>query len=306
MYGKYAIIITTYNRKQLLQECIDRVCQQTVPADSIIIVNNASTDGTNDYLEQFSLTDSRYDIINLPDNIGGAGGFAKGIECALQKSVDCVLLIDDDAMLADDFMEQLLKARQEHPQYKAFAGIVKANGKIDIAHRKNFSRVGLLPVNIKAEEYNKPYFECEVASFCGMLVDTDVIHKIGLPHAEYFIWHDDAEYSLRINQYSKFLTVTGAELVHKTKPVRTTGKRRYDWREYYAVRNRILMVREHGNVFDQIVNNIDLFINVIFRNWLFSMIKKDDYDWNYERRLVQEAIRNANSGQLKNVIIKNI
>lgn len=303
MYGKYAIIITTYNRKQLLQECIDRVCQQTVPADSIIIVNNASTDGTNDYLEQLSLTDGRYDIINLPDNIGGAGGFTKGIERAMQKSVDCVLLIDDDAMLADDFMEQLLKARQEHPQYKAFAGIVKANGKIDMAHRKNFSKVGLLPVNIKAEEYSKPYFECEVATFCGMLVDTDIIHTIGLPHAEYFIWHDDAEYSLRINQYSKFLTVTGAELVHKTKPVRTTGKRRYDWREYYAVRNRILMVREHGNVCDRMVNDIDLFINVIFRNWLFSMIKKDGYDWNYEKMLVDKAVRDAVKGKLDNQII---
>lgn len=159
-------------------------------------------------------------------------------------------------------------------------------------------------INCEKDKYNQPHFECEIASFCGMMIDISLIRQIGLPHAEYFIWHDDAEYSMRIRKYSKFLVVTDAVLNHKTKPVDKTGKRRYDWREYYAVRNRILMVREHGNIIDQIVNYANLFANVIFRNWLFGIIKKDDYDWKYEQLLVKRAIKNTRSDRLDNIIIK--
>ena len=303
---KYAIVIVTYNRRQLLEECVDKAYRQTIPAESIIIINNASTDGTQTYLEELTDENAIYDIINLSQNIGGAGGFSKGIERALQKDVESVLLIDDDAMLERDYMEKLLKARETHPNYQAFAGTVKVNDTIDTFHRRDVSRPGLFFKNCEEEKYSQPHFACEIASFCGMLVDIALIRKIGLPHAEYFIWHDDVEYSLRIKEHSKFLVITDAILNHKTKPANITGKRRYDWREYYAVRNRIVMVREHGNLVDRVINNIDLFVNVIFRNWLFSMIKKDGYNWKYERRLVREAIRNANSGQLKNVIIKNI
>ena len=302
----YAIVIVTYNRRQLLEECVDKAYRQTIPAESIIIINNASTDGTQTYLEELTDENAIYDIINLSQNIGGAGGFSKGIERALQKDVESVLLIDDDAMLERDYMEKLLKARETHPNYQAFAGTVKVNDTIDTFHRRDVSRPGLFFKNCEEEKYSQPHFACEIASFCGMLVDIALIRKIGLPHAEYFIWHDDVEYSLRIKEHSKFLVITDAILNHKTKPANITGKRRYDWREYYAVRNRIVMVREHGNLVDRVINNIDLFVNVIFRNWLFSMIKKDGYNWKYERRLVREAIRNANSGQLKNVIIKNI
>lgn len=301
---KYAIVIVTYNRKQLLQECVGKAYSQTIPAESIIIINNASTDGTQTYLEELSEESTVYDIINLPQNIGGAGGFSKGIERAVQKDIESMLLIDDDAMLEKDYMEKLLKARGIHPDYKAFAGTVKVNDTIDTFHRRNVSKPGLFFRNCEKEKYSQPHFECEIASFCGMMIDISLIRQIGLPHAEYFIWHDDAEYSLRIRKYSKFLVVTDAILNHKAKPVAKTGKRRYDWREYYAVRNRILMVKEHGNIIDQIINYVDLFANVIFRNWLFGIIKKDDYDWKYEQLLVKRAIKNTRSDRLVNIIIK--
>ena len=304
IYAKYAVVIVTYNREQLLQECVDNVENQTIAPDSIIIVNNASTDGTSDYLEKLKKKSEIVDIINLPQNLGGAGGFAKGIERALAKDVDCVLIIDDDAMIARDYMELILQARQHQPQYKAFAGILRTDGKIDTSHRRNLQKTGLMSKNCNEQEYEQPFFVCDVASFCGMVVDTSLIRQIGLPHAEYFIWFDDTEYSLRIHQYSKFLVVTAAELNHKTKNIAITHPRRYDWKDYYSVRNRLLMVREHGNLIDRATNFADLFIHVIFRNWLFSMIKKDHYDWKYEKYLVKSAICNARSSKLENIILK--
>ncbi len=290
---KYAIVIVTYNRKQLLHECIENVQKQTIQASSIIIINNASTDTTGSYLETLQKENTIYDIVNLPENIGGAGGFAKGIERSLEKNVDCVLLIDDDAMIAEDYMEQILQARQSEPVYQAFAGTVKTNDIIDTFHRRTISKVGMLFHNCSEEEYQQPYFLCEVASFCGMVLDISLIKQIGLPHAEYFIWHDDAEYSLRVRKYSKFLVVTNAVLNHKTKQNTTTFPRRYNWKDYYAVRNRIWMLREHGTLADRFINWMDLFVNVIFRNWLFGLVKRDSYDWKNEKDMVKKAVRDA-------------
>lgn len=299
----YAVVIVTYNREQLLRECIDSVKRQTTISSSIIVVNNASTDGTKSYLDNLMKNDKIFDIINLPQNVGGAGGFSKGIERALEKDVECILIIDDDAVIAPNYMELILHARRYQPQYKAFAGTVRTNGKIDTFHRRNLLRTGLKSRNCKEQEYQQSCFSCDIASFCGMVVDTDLVRQIGLPHADYFIWYDDTEYSLRIHKFSEILMVTAAELDHKTKQNTVIYPRRYDWKDYYAVRNRLLMVKEHGNFIDRAVNFADLFKHVIFRNWLFGIIKRDGYNWKYERRLVKEAIRDARRQERKNVII---
>ncbi len=304
IHTKYAVVIVTYNRECLLRECVENIERQTVAPDSIIIVNNASTDNTPNYLEEINQKDERFDIINLRRNIGGAGGFAKGIERSLEKDVDCILIIDDDAMIARDYMEQILQARQQQPQYKAFAGTLRTDGKIDTFHRRNLQKTGLMSKNCTEQQYRQPCFVCDIASFCGMVLDMDLVRQIGLPHAEYFIWYDDTEYSLRIHRHSRFLVVTAAEINHKTNRTRVAQPRRYDWKDYYAVRNRMLMVEEHGSFIDKRVNYFDLFVHVIFRNWLFGLIKKDGYNWSYEKKLVSAAIQNARSGKLENVIIK--
>lgn len=159
---KYAVVIVTYNREKLLRECVDNVGRQTAAPDSIIIVNNASTDNTSNYLEKLNNKDGRFDIMNLPHNIGGAGGFAKGIERSLEKDVDCILIIDDDAMIAIDYMEKILQARQHNTQYKAFAGTLKTDRKIDTFHRRNLQRTGLMSKNCKEQEYRQPCFACDI------------------------------------------------------------------------------------------------------------------------------------------------
>lgn len=296
MAARYAIVIVTYNRADLVRECIACAETQTSRPDSIIVVDNASTDDTANCLESLK-KENDIDIIRLPQNIGGAGGFAIGMERALQKNVDCVLMIDDDAMIERDYMEKILSARERYPQYRALAGAVEKDGRIDTFHRRTLLKAGLISKNVDVKDYGQKRFECDIASFCGMVVDTGLIKEIGLPHAEYFICYDDTEYSLRVRRHSKFLVVTDAVLDHRSKAHVQNDPRRYDWKEYYAIRNRLLMVKEHGNVVDVAVNFLDIFIHVIFRNWLFGLVRRDHYDWKYERSLVKAALRD--SGKVK-------
>lgn len=298
MAADYAVVVVTYNRLALLKECLEQVENQTLPAKRIIVVNNASTDGTAEYLREYKEKNRHYRIIACAENLGGAGGFEKGIQASMEEKTDCILMIDDDAVLENRYMEKIMEAKRCYSGYQAFAGSVMTDGRIDTYHRRNIARPGLRLINCPESNYTgrnaKRPFACDIASFCGMVVNQELLRKAGLPCSEYFIWFDDTEYSMRINRYTRFLVIPDAKLDHRTAANGPKHPhRRYDWREYYGIRNRILCVKKHGNALDRAVNGADMFCHIVFRNWLFGVVNMDGYDWAYENRLVREAYRDA-------------
>lgn len=289
---KYAVVIVTYNRLGLLKRCIECVEQQSLKADYLIIVDNHSDDGTQEYLRTL-LGDERYVIHFCKKNTGGAGGFFEGLNLASDLQVDWITVIDDDAMLREDYMERLLGVMAEKQSYLAAAGKVCVNGEIDCHHRKNMSRVGMLFRNCPADFYKEPTFVCDNASFCGLTVSQELVRQIGLPHKEYFIWHDDTEYSIRIRRHTQILVVSDAVLDHETQLIQLEGRRHYTWKDYYGYRNRLLYLWEHGGFLDRIINCVDFWIHVVFRNWCFALLKVGGSCWEEERRLVKRAIHDA-------------
>jgi GT2 family glycosyltransferase len=71
-------VIVTYNRCEKLPTVIDHVLEQTRTPDGVLVVDNASTDGTQDVLARYA-GDKRVEVLALPENTGGAGGFASGM-----------------------------------------------------------------------------------------------------------------------------------------------------------------------------------------------------------------------------------
>lgn len=262
MGESYVVVIVTHNRLDFLKDCLMHVESQTVAAKWIIVVDNASEDDTAQYLREKS-ANSQYRIITCTENIGGAGGFEKGIGAVLcMEQIDCVLLIDDDAMLSNDYMEKILTGRRNNINYQAFAGAVEDHGAIDVWHRRRKASHGIRLKHCPVSDYKKDYFSCDIASFCGMVVG--------------------------------FLVIPSARLIHRTiTKEKSYPHRRYDWREYYGIRNRLWYVQKHGSVLDRLVNGADMFCNIVFRNWLFGALKMDGYDWMYEKTLVRRAYRDA-------------
>ena len=83
----FGVIIVTYNRKSLLEECLSCVLRQSVPFFQVCVVDNCSTDGTGEYLDQLAARfkedgglEGGFLVFHLPGNRGGAGGFAFGLE----------------------------------------------------------------------------------------------------------------------------------------------------------------------------------------------------------------------------------
>lgn len=295
---KYVVAITTCNRLTLLKKCIRCASCQTVLPEKIIIVDNASDDGTGEYLahgiaeEEFYLGKDRYEIVHCPKNIGGAGGFREGMRRAADLKTDWVILIDDDAMLQPDYARLLL--REAVQGWQVLAGTVRTDGAVDSFHRRNITRHGLFPRPIGLEAYSRRFFLCDVASFCGVMIDTALVECVGLPEQDYFIYHDDTEYLLRFLRMGvRTIVVTDAVLDHETHVTNQKKPRRYTWKDYYAIRNRLWYVSKYGSKADVLWNRLDIWVRVIFRNRLFGLLRRDGYDWKYECETGRRAVRDA-------------
>lgn len=240
---KATVVIVTYNRLKLLKECLSCVDNQILKFENIVIVDNNSTDGTKEFLHTCR---DKYNIVFQSENGGGAKGFKVGIEYVYNNlKTDWILVIDDDAMLSTNYLYEIDKFARANPKYLALSGSVITEGIVDVTHRKRVvssKYFNFVPVAIN--EYDNPYFEYDLSSFCGLLFHTSLISKIGYPKEEYFIWFDDTEYSLRIRKETCIININSAKLNHKTKI--NTGSVALNWRGYYGIRNGGDVVKRYG------------------------------------------------------------
>src|SRR5688500_13373643 len=89
-------VVLTYNRKALLAECLRALLAQTLPVDRVLVVDNASTDGTEELLRAEGLLE-RVAYLRLERNLGSSGGFNRGVAAAREGGWDWLWIMDDDA-----------------------------------------------------------------------------------------------------------------------------------------------------------------------------------------------------------------
>ena len=294
-----AVVIVTYNRVELLKECLACVCGQTIPFSRVIVVDNHSSDGTAEYLA--SRTD--IEVIREAENLGGAGGFYDGLQRAGQSPYDWVLIIDDDAMIAPDYMEKLLDYANAHTGIYGLAGKVVTEGHIDVSHRRRITnRLLYVESNVATEEYQKESFSCDAATFCGLLLQGQKMREIGLPEKEYFLWYDDIEYCLRLQECGGVTVVPAAVLHHKTvlskEGMVTKGVlHRISWRQYYGYRNRYDTAKRHlGSLSAWVI----LWQYRVF--WLFSFFmtwkKETREQGRSNQKILHDVIKDCKAGKL--------
>ncbi len=245
---KHIIVIVTFNRLALLKECVEACLAQTLPCSGILIVDNASTDGTWAYLEEQKKNPVIHPV-RMKENLGGAGGFAEALRLADAEECDWITVIDDDAILRPDFLERIQhRIREDRGSCLCYAGVPLTEG-IRPGHRRRVQgKLVKKEVPVPLEEYQQEVFSCDIASFCGLVMHRSLIGRIGLPRADFFIWYDDTEYCLRIRKETEIRTVTAAVIDHKA-PMGGGEPGEVSWKEYYGIRNRIFMARQHYGFF---------------------------------------------------------
>ena len=234
-------VVVTWNRRDLLQESIAALRAQSHALSSIVVVDNASDDGTAALLAGDFGTG--LDVVTLAVNTGGAGGFAAGIARALQSPCDLVWLLDDDTVPTPSALAELVAAwqgyRGKRPAVLA-SRVVWTDGR---DHPMNTPRAHPWATKAtKARARDVGAVPIRSASFVSIACDAAVMRAEGLPIVEYFLWNDDFEYSTRLLRRHPGLYVSGSVVVHKTKTFGSTDADPGE-RFYYEVRNKWWLFR---------------------------------------------------------------
>lgn len=247
---KYISVLVTYNRKEKLIGAIKSLLSQTLQPQKIVLIDNCSTDGTKELLKNKGLLDNPVIDYNLMDkNYGGSGGFYYGIKRALKfKDYDYLSLSDDDAFFDKNYFELIDKVASLHPSVHAFCGTVEyKDGSIQLDHRRKIiNRKWIREKEFPISTYNKDFF-VDTFSFVGCVISREIIKKIGLPSKNYFIYYDDTEYSLRVRENTKILNVSNAIITHMIQKKSFENKNIISWKNYYEIRNSMLMKMKHSN-----------------------------------------------------------
>lgn len=196
-------VVVTYNRKELLLECINSLLNQTYNLKKIIIIDNNSTDGTEEFLNENGIIDiEQVEYNKLSNNIGGAGGFNEGIKSSLKDKYDWVWIMDDDTIPKEDALENLIESLKYINEEVGFLCSKVIGPEKEEMNLPNISRrIGENGYGVWMKYLNKSIVEVESATFVSVLINYNAIKKIGLPWKEFFIWGDDIEYTSRISRY---------------------------------------------------------------------------------------------------------
>ena len=238
-----AAVVVTYNRLELLERVLDALESQTYPVGRVYVIDNASTDGTSEYLASRRWKRPA-SVITARVNTGGAGGFTRGIEAAAAGGADMFWLMDDDTLPPPDALEKLVEAyarstgmRGKAPSF-ACSQVLWSDGSLCEMNNPEPTWDWSRPLAAGGT-----WLDVQSCSFVSCLVSREAVRSVGLPYREYFIWYDDAEYTLRLSKWSPGVFVPESRVTHLLASNRGVnwGDVTADniWKFEYGMRNQV-------------------------------------------------------------------
>lgn len=256
---KIAAVVVTFNRLEKLKKVLSSLEAQTRLPDQLVIVNNAATDGTDSFLKEyaanFKYSDSiQLDIVTLEKNEGGAGGFSAGMRRAYEIGCDYAWIFDDDGYPEPDALDKLFKGYGDAvaelgPDVPFACSLVKfIDGTISEMNNPiptwDWGRLKAKGLDIVLVS------RC---SFVSVLIPRWVMEAFGLPYKEYFIWFDDAEYTLRITRACPGVQVLDSVVLHDMGVNRGVNfgmiNEKNVWKFLYGARNEASYHLHHEGLY---------------------------------------------------------
>ena len=269
MDKRIVAVVVTYNRKDCLLRCVEALGNQTAPTD-VLIVDNASTDGTAEALAPLLSDTVRY--VNTGENLGGAGGFQFGVRQAVSDGYDLLWLMDDDCIPETYALEALLTAdKRLEGHYGFLSGM--AYWRAGNLCNMNVQKVG---IKEKLTDLSSPVVPVAMATFVSLLVPARRVKQVGLPIKEFFIWSDDLEYTRRLSRRFPCFAVPASRVLHDMHSndnvnIATDSPDRLG-RYAYLYRNEVYVYRREG-----IRGWLYLIPRVCYH--LLKVLLKSDHKW---------------------------
>jgi GT2 family glycosyltransferase len=234
---KVAVAVITHNGKRYLKTCIESLLNQTYKNFDIFLIDNASTDGSSEYVMQnFPIVK----IIRFEKNLG----FAKAYNTAIRMiNADYVALLNDDTKAHSRWLEELVNAAVEDERVGVLGSLILFLDKPNIVQHAGGK---ITPIGGGMDVgFGRPLqmIDCKkkhVGYVCGaaMLVRKDIFEKIGGFDSDYFAYFEDVDLCWRMWLYGyKVLFVPSSIVYHKFGG--SWGKRLTSWRLYFSHLNKL-------------------------------------------------------------------
>lgn len=285
MKNKIVALVVTYNRKDLLIECINALLNQKQALDNIVVIDNNSTDGTEKLFKEVGIFNQNNIIFKqLEENLGGAGGFHEGIKYIHENfDYNWIWLMDDDTIAYEESLSSLEKdlktLKNERISFLASSVYGPENEPMNVP-------------DISTEKSENGYSDwyryleeglvsIKLATFVSLLISRDAIECVGYPVKSYFIWGDDTEYTLRLTKYYGSAFFSGnSKILHKRFNARSLSIKEEDnpnrIRMYkYFYRNNLLNYKEYFGykVF------LKKYISYFFLSFYIILGRKTKFKW---------------------------
>lgn len=255
---KIAVVFATMNRRKVVASCVAALAAQSRAPQWVIVADNGSTDDTVGFLREFSSHPEcpfRLIVMEMPENLGNAGGVAAAMELSFSNGADAVWILDDDSIPRPDALEALLQpewnpncirhAMQIDPKTGQFTWplqVLAADGSWKLV--SNFEE---MPAGTTVRSR---------IIWTGALLPRQVHSTVGPVMGALFIRGEDEEYPLRFEQagftqeavVASILDHPGPESLHR---ISLLGRHFFfesnlaDWKLYYKIRNMVWLKKCH-------------------------------------------------------------
>ena len=271
-------VVVTYNRRDEVTRLVAKVDEARVVPAEVIVVVNASTDGSAAALKSLQTTRTSLTVLELTENTGGAGGFHAGLAEALEHGADLVWLMDDDGTPAPDCLETLLPHTDTYDFLGPAVVAEDDQDRLCFPIRVPGSARVLRDVRELEAAASAGLLEGIVIPFNGVLLTRALVEEIGLPRKEFFIWGDDVEYLWRAQKAdARIATVVGSRFLHPSTDDLGTplmwGRTTYnhspsDLKHYCMCRNNVVNLRAHRG-------RLGVMAFVVKTLWFYSFTRPD-------------------------------
>jgi GT2 family glycosyltransferase len=294
-------VVPTYNRKELLAQCLEALLRQTRRLDEILVIDNASTDGTGQMIaERFP---DRVTHVRLSENTGSAGGFTAGMSLAYGHGHGWIWCMDDDAIPAEDTLQKLL----EEDSLSDGPTVAKVCSRCDPVTGERFAQGEILDrksrtiVALERTDWTGKTVAIDAAPWAGLLVNAEAAHKVGYARTGLFAWQDDLVFTAELRRFGRILHIDNTTIFHhlpsETFPgVEKHGSRRikvdHYWKMYYAFRNKFFWLTLCFGRTRTIGGHA-----ISYFRYLAGILIFDDFKW-YRVRILTKAFIDALTGRL--------
>jgi GT2 family glycosyltransferase len=271
-----AIVICNYNKKDFIINCIESIFYSYFRDFDLIVVDNASTDGSAEAIKMEFGT--QLTLLVNEENLGGSGGFARGMQFALDKGYKYIHLLDNDVVVEKDAVGSLYEFMEKTPDAGACGSLICQMQNPEFI--QDFGAM-IVPKNLgvkplhggKKRDSSLPdLVECDYVAACSAIYRTETLKKTGVIDREFFIYWDDMALSWEIRKARfKVYAISKSIVFHNHGLIGSSNT----FGTYYFFRNKVRVFAKYldDNEYEEFVQNL---VKRIFRTFAANRAKSSD------------------------------